>query len=114
MSRNVTFLENLDFTSVYNFGNDAFVDTWCTDSFDPRPQVQLGFTEPVLITVMISGGRIESNSVVGSASYVTQFTMESIPPDDLSIFIPYTLEDSDQPKVYIAIMQEVNSSNTVV
>ena len=99
VSKNITFLENLDFTSVYNFGSDAFVDAWCTDSFDPRPEVELGFSEPVLITAMISGGRIESNSVAGSASYVTQFTLESIPPDDLSVFVPNMVEESDQPKV---------------
>ena len=100
VSGNISFLDTLGFTSVYNFGNDEFLDSWCTSNLDPKRQVLLGFTEPILITAMISGGRIESDSAPRSASYVTRFQMESIPPNNLSIWKSYAMEFSE-PKVLV-------------
>ena len=70
-----------DAAKVYNFGvrdDDVTIDTWCTDNDDPDPYVELGFTSSVLITAMISGGRIGFTTVSLSLGtfYVTNFTLE--------------------------------------
>ena len=97
VSNNVSEPPNLDYTAVYNFGYDAFLDSWCTDNNDRNPVVELGFTEPLLITALISGGRIESNSIPGkrSESYVTEFTLEHSITADPFRWTMYTFNNSN-------------------
>ena len=99
VSKNVTQPENLDYTRVYNFGYDQFLDAWCSDNYDPMPEVELGFSTPVVITGIISGGRIESSTSEGSSSYVSRFTLQYVPIDKPSTWIFYTTEDFRGPKV---------------
>ena len=96
----------IEATKVYNFGENARIDTWCTDNNDPDPHVELGFTSPVLITAMISGGRIGLTIFNSSLSlgtfYVTNFTLEysySTNTNDSSDWTFYTTKDLET-KVY--------------
>ena len=80
-------------TDVYNFGYErsSSIDTWCTFTSDPDPYVDMTLTSPVLITQILSSGRTS----VSSSFYVTNFTLEYSPPNDISILNHYTTETGD-------------------
>ena len=84
VSNSVPDPPTLNHTSIYNFGFDRFLDSWCTDTNDNEQRVALGFTESILITMLISSGRIESTTIPGfpSESYVTKFALEYSPTAD--------------------------------
>ena len=69
--------------NVYSSGTA----TWCTDNNDPDPYVDLQFTSPVLITMMLtrgSTGLLSSCLFSRSRYYVTNFTLEYSPLDNSS------------------------------
>ena len=65
------------------------VTTWCTHSRDPDPYIDMEFTSPVLITMMISSGSVLSQRQY----YVTNFTLEYSPPNNSSVLDYYLSTD---------------------
>lgn len=66
-------------SNVYNFGYDgSSIITWCTWSSDTNIHVELGFTSTILITSVISSGRISHSTLTDSLGmfYVSNFTLE--------------------------------------
>ena len=77
--------------------------TWCTTDSDPDPYIDLQFTSPILISMMISTGTILINQILRlrlEVYYITNFTLEYSPPDSSSMLKYYTSTDeSATPKV---------------
>ena len=86
---------------IYNFGYDGVsIYTWCTDTNDVDPYVEMGFSSPVLITAMLSSGRISHSTITNSLGmfYVSNFTLEYSPLNNSSLLAFYRTESGD-PKV---------------
>ena len=82
-------------TNVYSSGTA----TWCTNNNDPDPYIDLLFTSPVLITMMLTRGstgftqdRLSLQCSIRQY-YVTNFTLEYSPPDNSSVLNYYTSID---------------------
>ena len=88
-----------------------YFETWCTDSDDSDPYIDMEFTEPILITMMISSGTILNSMSRLRMFYVTNFTLEYSPLGNSSFLTYYTsTAESEDPMVseifpvqYIAI-----------
>lgn len=63
--------------------------TWCTYDRDVDPYVDMEFTSPVLITMMISSGSVFNQN----RYYVTNFTLEYSPPNNSSMLNYYLSAD---------------------
>ena len=80
-------------TDVYNFGYEGSggIDTWCTSTSDPDSYVDMALRSPVLITQILSSG----SSSGSSSYYVTNFTLEYSPPNNITVLNHYTTETGD-------------------
>lgn len=69
--------------------------TWCTDNDDPDPYIDLQFTSPILISMMMSTGTIlpDGRRPRLGVYYITTFTLEYSPPDSSSMLKYYTSTD---------------------
>ncbi len=71
--------------------------TWCTDDDDPNPYIDLQFTSPILVTMMVSTGSTILNPARRrprlGVYFITNFTLEYSPPDDSSMLNYYTSTD---------------------
>ena len=63
--------------------------TWCTTNQDADPYIEMQFTSPVLVTMMISSGSIIGQRIY----YVTNFTLEYSPPNNSSVLDYYQCTD---------------------
>ena len=88
-------LDNIGASATRIYSSGA---TWCTDNNDPNPYIDLQFTSPVLISMMLSRGSIGTRlntGIIPSCSlrmfHVTNFTLEYSTPDNLSVLNYYNI-----------------------
>lgn len=78
------------------------ITTWCTNDDDPDPYIDMQFTSPILVTMMISTGSTFINPADSlGIYYISNFTLEHSPPDNSSMLNYYntSTENSATPEV---------------